>query len=168
MKKLFTLSGILLIAGACLLLQCRKKESDTTNPVPPKVDRTGLPTPQGSCNCGSKPSGCSGLDCVDKLFGGKDSKTFTVDWQGCVDPDPSNTYCNGPLISGTVSTLKLCYNGSCDHITAILSNPPSCLPCLPDPYCISLGISCQKNDFTFTGSEIFPRGSITVMISCNM
>jgi hypothetical protein len=166
MKKILILSSLLLLTATSLLVQCRKKDSETSAPVKPLASNKILPAPQGSCNCGSKPA-CTGFSCVDKLLDGKDSKTFTISWETCVNPDPSNSYCNGPAINGNTSTIKLCYlPGSCTHITAIISNPPSCLPCIPDPYCISLVVKCHgQNDFDLGGNETFPDNIITVTIS---
>jgi hypothetical protein len=168
-KMLFLSSAILALSVSVLLLQCSKKEPDSSSPAAPKVNRTTLPLIQGACNCGTLPPNCPALSCINKLLGGQNSKLFTITWGSCVDPDPSDTYCNGLSIGGTTSTLKLCYMpGSCDHIVAMISNPPSCLPCIPDPYCISLLVNCSDaNHFTIAGNETFPSQSITVFIAAD-
>lgn len=169
MKKiLFTSTALLALTFYVLLLECSKKD-------PPKMQDTNKPSlikppqPQAACNCGTKPSGCSGMACVDKLFGGQNSKTFNVTWTSCVNPDPSNSYCNGLDIQGTTSTLTLCYMpGSCDHIIAKITNPPSCLPCLPNPYCIALAITCSDADhYNFAGNETYPDNVITVSVTAD-
>jgi hypothetical protein len=168
MKKLLILSSALLaLSVSVLLLQCSTKGPDSIMSKP-KVSRPSTPQPQAVCNCGPKPLGCSGIECVDKLLGGQSSKTFTVEWKSCVTPDPSNTYCNGYGVTGTYSSVKLCYlPGSCTQIIAIISNPPSCLPCLPDPYCTTLNIECHgANDFDLLGNNTYPNnGNITVSIT---
>jgi hypothetical protein len=169
MKKIVFISSALLALTTCvLLLQCNTKAPNSAIPSP-KVSKPSTPQPQAACNCGTKPTGCSGMECIDKLFGGQNSKTFTITWLSCVDPNPSNSYCNGLNIQGTTSTLKLCYQpGSCDHVIAMISNPPSCLTCLPNPYCISLLVSCADADhFTMAGNETFPNDIITVTIAAD-
>ncbi len=169
MKKLIFINSLLMLASACLLIQCSKKEPLPTKQAVSKTTQNIQPQPQAACNCGSLSPNCSALPCVNKLLGGNNSKTFSITWISCVDPDPSNTYCNGFGINGTTSTLKLCYMpGSCDHIIAQITNPPSCLSCLPNPYCISLVVSCSDADhFTFGGNETFPNDIITVTIAAD-
>jgi len=167
MKKIILFLSLFLVIAITGFWSCSKKEQEPVQEV--KAIIPPNPSPQGACDCGSKPTGCNDfVNCVKKLIGNGNSKSFTCNWESCVNPDPGNTYCNGFGVSSEVSTVTICYlPGSCSHVTFRIDNPPSCLPCLPDPYCIPLAVNCNGESYTFSNTEVdpFTNASITVTIS---
>ncbi len=176
MKKPILFAGICpLLISAIVFWKCSQetpKPSKTTIFSSSNVNKEGVsPAPQGTCTCGPKPSGCPDfVNCLSKLIGNGNSKTFKVTWESCVDPDPGNTSCNGFGISGAVSTLTICYTpgkSECTDVTCVLANPPSCLPCLANTTCIQLGIQCNtaKNTFALIGNELNPITNINTTVT---
>ncbi len=166
MKKIVLALSVVSVLFAAVLWSCSKTQA----PLPAK-ELAAIPpvaAAVGACNCGNAPTNCKDfVTCVERLIGkGATSKTFTVNWASCVSPDPSDRFCNGFGISGAKSTLKICYlPNSCDHVTAIISNPPSCLPCLSNPYCIPLAANCGNSTFTFSNLELDPLSNTSIRVT---
>jgi hypothetical protein len=161
MKKNSIVSFVCLLAAVAFMWACNREE---TNPQPLKTtiyssSRAGDTKPQGTCTCGTKPNNCADfVNCLSKLIGSGNSKTFTINWKSCVNPDPSNKDCNGFGVQGTKSKATICYTpgaNACNSVTCIISNPPDCLPCLPQTFCIQLGLQCNtaKNTFDLLGTD---------------
>jgi len=99
----------------------------------------------GGCAClTSPPPNCD--KCVSEdLMKGKAEATFTVSWDNC-SPDQT---CDG------TSAVKFCYANplDCSILRMQIDYPPSCLPCVPNPFCIEGKVTCggeKGNSFTYT------------------
>lgn len=95
-----------------------------------------------TCNCltQSQSSNCynnAPNPTIIQFMGTAATKTFVVTWNNCLTvPYQNITGCNDPL-SGVTSTLVMCYY-DCYNLTAKFIGKPSCLPCMPDQFCIQL------------------------------
>jgi hypothetical protein len=134
----------------------------------PETDTTGMNKfvqVQDACDCGSKPS-CPAdrIACIENLLGtGNTTRNFILHWQSCASP-----YSSG-IVSET-SNVTVCYSPAsptvCSSITFKITNPPSYLPCVPDPFCMPLTLTCEGNSWTFSSIAIDPFGaSVSVTIT---
>lgn len=158
MKKAPLSTVFLITISSIILLSCSKK----TPPVIPKFQPAltkGSYTPgnvSGACDCGPAPSGCSDfVTCARKFIGSGNSKLFNLYWKSCAGPVCTFA---GP---GPVSTANFCFiQNTCDKLNCIITPIPDCLPCLPDPFCITLQMKCKStlfsNNYALTGTYIDP------------
>jgi hypothetical protein len=136
--KRFLVVFALISAVFLLVYSCSQNTKDDSKPT---AAQNTLGKAKGSCNCYSNPANCP--DCVNDLMKGKDKAIYTIRWDAC------DNSCN---VSGT-STVTFCYGDAydCKIIAMQIDNPPPCLPCIPDPYCVVGTVDCQNgNTASFT------------------
>lgn len=146
MKNL-KISAISLAFVLLFVFKCNREDKETHE----KGRKATLGKSAGNCSCiAGIPSNCE--DCISKdLMHGKQEAIYTVYWDNCT-PDNS---CDG----NTSTSVKFCFADpfDCKKIRMQIDNPPSCLPCIPNPFCIEGDAVCSGsngNAFSYVYTDV--------------
>lgn len=132
----------------------------TKNQTSNEITQTQITLGKNACQCPLNYVPECADNCIkDDLMKGNAQQFYTIKWSSC-----TNNGC-----AGTTSTVKFCYAdpSDCKKLQVEISNPPSCLPCIPNPMCIEGTAYCDGGNavtvsytdpvtstfytFTFTG-----------------
>ncbi len=156
-------------ATSMLLWTCSKTDIKTSPLASRIVQRPAASSMNGpaACNCGTQPKGCATfVNCVKKLLGTENSITWTANWANCSTPNPADQACSGVAIEGESSVVTVCYMpGSCSELTCKITSPPTCLPCLPDIFCLPLTPSCNNKDDAYEGTFFDPTTNFRIDVT---